>query len=100
MEGADLQGYGEGLFHPAAAPSLMHPWCQCRYEKVFKDPEDYGSGNRDLPPERELSGTDVEDLLNDLEGDRTITEKYVQSQKKMAQEHLDAARGVAEEIMQ
>jgi len=100
MESADLQGYGEGLFHPAAAPSLVHPWCQCRYEKVFKEPEEYGTPNRNLPPEQELEEDDVETKLNELEGDRTITEKYVQSQRKMAQEHLDAARGVAEQVMQ
>jgi len=38
MEAANLQGYGQGLFHPAAAPSHVHPFCQCRYEKVFFDP--------------------------------------------------------------
>jgi hypothetical protein len=99
MEAADLQGYGAGLYHPAAAPSLVHPWCQCRFEKSFKEPEDYGTGNRELPPERELSSTDVEDLLQDLDGPRTITESYVESQRQMAQEHLDAARSVAEELM-
>jgi len=99
LEAADLHGYGSGLYHPAAAPSHAHPFCQCRYERVFFDPEDYGSGMRDLPPERELSETTVEDLLNELEGNRSITEKYVQRQRDMAQEHLDAARGVAEELM-
>jgi len=99
LEAADVQGYGPGLYHPAAAPSHAHPFCQCRYEKVFFDPEDYGSGMRDLPRERELSETDVEDLLTDLEGNRSITEKYVKRQREVAQQHLDAARSVAEELV-
>jgi len=99
FENTDVQGYGEGLFHPAAAPSLVHPHCQCRYEKVYKEPENYGTPNRDLPPEQELSEDEMQERLDELEGDRSITEKYVQRQREMAQEHLDAAHNVADQLM-
>ena len=99
MEEADLYGYGEGLFHPAAAPSLMHPHCQCRYETVLKDPEDYGTRNRDLPDSAEVSEGAMRDALNGIDGERSITDAYVSSQSDMLQEHVNAAEGVAPALM-
>lgn len=100
LEQADLFGYGAGLYHPAGVPSLVHPHCQCRLETVLKDPEDYGSGNRALPDERELSKTSVGDLLRDMEGERTVTETYAERQTEMLNEHLSAAFEAGREIMQ
>ena len=99
MEEADLYGYGEGLFHPAAAPTLMHPHCQCRYETVLKDPEDYGTGNRDLPESAEVSEEAMRDALSGIDGERSITDAYVSSQSDMLQEHVDAAEEVAPSLM-
>lgn len=99
LEQADLYGYGEGLYHPAAAPSLVHPHCQCRYESVLKDPQDYGTGNRPLPDERELSSTTVGDVMRAMEGDRNVTETYAENQTEMLQDQLDAAREVAPGLM-
>jgi hypothetical protein len=99
LEQADLYGYGEGLYHPAAAPSLVHPHCQCRYETVLKDPEDYGTGNRDLPDEADLDAGDVGEAMRGIEGDRTVTETYAENQTEMLQDQLDAAREVAPSLM-
>jgi hypothetical protein len=98
LETTDLFGYGEGLFHPAAAPSLVHPHCMCRYESVMKDPEDYGTPSRDLPDQPEVPQTLVDEALKALEGDRTVTEAYAKSQTEMLDEHLDAAFSVAEQL--
>jgi len=99
MEQTDLYGFGEGLFHPAVAPSLVHPFCQCRYEKVLKDPADYGDGNRDLPDELDATEELIQDALDRLEGERSITDAYVSSQRDMLQEHVDAARSVADDLL-
>jgi hypothetical protein len=99
LEQADLYGYGQGLYHPAAAPSLVHPHCQCRYETVLKDPEDYGTGNRDLPDEADLDAGDVGEAMRGIEGDRTVTETYAENQTQMLQDQLDAAREVAPGLM-
>jgi hypothetical protein len=99
LEQADLYGYGEGLYHPAAVPSLIHPHCQCRVETVLKDPEDYGTGNRDLPDEADLDAGDVGEAMRGIEGDRTVTETYAENQTEMLQDQLDAAREVAPGLM-
>ena len=99
MEEADLYGYGEGLFHPAVAPALVHPFCQCRYETVLKDPEDYGTGNRDLPDQLEVEEGRLRDAMEGIEGERSITDAYVSNQRDMLQEHVDAARGVADQLI-
>ncbi len=99
LEQADLYGYGEGLYHPAAAPSLVHPHCQCRYETVLKDPEDYGTGNRDLPDEADLDAGDVGEAMRGIDGDRTVTDTYAENQTQMLQDQLDAAREVAPSLM-
>ncbi len=99
LEQADLYGYGDGLYHPAAAPSLVHPHCQCRYETVLKNPEDYGTGNRDLPDEADLDAGDVGEAMRGIEGDRTVTDTYAEDQTQMLQDQLDAAREVAPGLM-
>lgn len=100
LEESDLYGYGPGLFHPAVAPSLVHPHCQCRYESILKEPEDYGTPNRTLPDEREVSETTVENVMKAMDGDRTVTDRYVETQTKQLQDHLDAARDVADQLVQ
>jgi hypothetical protein len=100
LEQTDLFGYGEGLFHPAGVPALVHPHCQCRVETVLKAPEEYGTSNRALPDERELSETTVGDLLQGMEGERTVTDAYAQRQTEMLNEHFSAAFEAGRQIMQ
>jgi len=99
MEEADLYGYGPGLFHPAAAPSLMHPHCQCRVESVLKDPEDYGTGNRDLPDELDVSRGQIRETMEGIDGERTVTDAHVRNQTEMLEEHAEAAEEVAPDLM-
>jgi hypothetical protein len=99
LESQDLFGYGGGLYHPAAAPSLVHPFCQCRYESVLKEPKDYGEPNRPLPEERKFSATSLEEVMKEMEGERSITEKYAQRQAEAANEHLAAAFKAGRKIL-
>jgi len=99
MEQKDLFGFGDGLFHPAMAPSLVHPFCQCRYETVLKDPDDYGTGNRPLPDVGDRDPVEVGEALRSIEGDRTVTETYAENQTEMLQDQLDAAREVAPQLV-
>lgn len=100
LEQADLFGYGEGLYHPAGVPALVHPHCQCRVETVLKPPEEYGTPNRSLPDERELSETTVGETLRAMEGERTVTEKYAQRQAEALNQHLSAAFEAGRRMMQ
>jgi hypothetical protein len=100
LEQADLFGYGEGLYHPAGVPALVHPHCQCRVETVLKPPEEYGTPNRELPKERELSETTVGEALQEMEGERTVTEKYARRQTEALNQHLSAAFEAGRRMMQ
>jgi hypothetical protein len=100
LEQADLFGYGEGLYHPAGVPALVHPHCQCRVENVLKPPEEYGTPNRELPEERELSETTVGEALREMEGERTVTERYAQRQAEALNEHLSSAFEAGRRMMQ
>lgn len=100
LEQTDLFGYGEGLYHPAGVPALVHPHCQCRVETILKDRGDYSTSNRPLPEERELSETTVGELLRDMDGERTVTETYAQRQTEMLNEHFSAAFEAGRQIVQ
>ena len=100
LEQTDLFGYGEGLYHPAGVPALVHPHCQCRVETVLKDGGDYSRSNRPMPEERELSESTVGDLLREIGGERTVTDKYAQRQTEMLNEHFAAAFEAGRQIMQ
>lgn len=96
----DLQGFGRGLFHPAAVPSLPHPFCQCHTDAVTKDPEDFGSGPRDLPDRVEYDPQEIGDRMRELGGERTITDAYQQRQTQELNGALSAARDAADDLIQ
>jgi hypothetical protein len=68
-------------------------------ETVLKDPEDYGTGNRDLPDEADLDAGDVGEAMRGIEGNRTVTDTYAENQTEMLQDQLDAAREVAPSLV-
>lgn len=80
LERQDLYGYGPGLYHPETVPSLPHPYCMCFTTTVLRDPADYGGSGRELPDEPAVTEADVERIMQEVGGERTVTEKHVQRQ--------------------
>jgi hypothetical protein len=81
LAAADPHGYGEGLYHPSVAPALPHPHCQCRVRVVLHEPENWGQ-DRPRPDRPELSDTTVRGILEQAEGQRTVTEDHVKWQRR------------------
>jgi hypothetical protein len=82
------------------ANNLLVSNCQCRVENVMKPPEEYGTSNRALPDKRELSETTVGEALREMEGERTVTEKYAQRQAEALNRHLSSAFEAGRRMMQ
>jgi len=79
---ADPFGYGPGRYHPEAVPILPHPHCECRIEVVLVEPEDWPA-DRDVPDQPDAGDIDVEGIMRDTDGERTVTEAHVSSQSEM-----------------
>jgi hypothetical protein len=88
---ADLHGYGSGIYHPKTVPSLPHPHCECRQRTILKSESDFFSGeSRDIPDEPNLEFGEVKRLMEDMEGERTITEAHVANQLGMLRNVINA----------
>ena len=84
LEKQDIHGFGPGLYHPSRCPSHPHPHCMCRVETVLREPQDYGGPTkRSIPGQPNVSDERMREALESLEGDRTVTDKYVKSQRQM-----------------
>lgn len=83
----DLHGYGPGLYHTRYCPSHPHPNCECRMQAVLKDPNDWGNEDRPAPDKPDVS--DLRSVLEQMDGDRTITDKYTAAQQRELQRIID-----------
>ena len=92
FERANLHGFGGGLYHPGTAPANPHPFCMCWCRAVLKDPEDWGSGNREVPEPDEASAAGVKEVLAGAPGGRKLTDAFVDRQAKVANRHLKLAK--------
>jgi CRISPR/Cas system-associated endoribonuclease Cas2 len=81
------------------ANNLLISNCQCRYEDVLKAPEDYGTGNRDLPDELDVSRGQIRETMEGIDGERSVTDAHVRNQTEMLEEHAEAAEEVAPDLM-
>jgi hypothetical protein len=76
---ADLYGYGAGLYHPATVPALPHPHCECSIETVLKDVSEWFSGDsREVPGEPDLKYGRVRSMMEEAEGERSLTQDYLE----------------------
>lgn len=80
MAQQDLHGYGAGMYHPETVPSLTHPRCQCWKEAVIRPRSEWGAPNRPRPDRPKVAESGVRKVLEETEGQRTVTDKYVQNQ--------------------
>jgi len=76
---ADLYGYGEGVYPPATVPSLPHPHCECSQSTILKSPSEWFSGeSREVPDEPDLKYGPVRSMMEEADGDRTLTQSYIE----------------------
>lgn len=83
LEAADRHDYGRGLYHPQTAPSLPHPHCECRIQTVLKPPSEWTEGNRPIPDRPSVTKAGVRELMEQVEGRRTVTDAHVRNQREM-----------------
>lgn len=84
LESRDMHGFGPGLYHPSRCPSHPHPHCMCRVETVLREPQDYGGPTQRTTPDKpDIDEDQMRRALESLEGDRTVTDAYVRSQRQM-----------------
>ena len=83
----DVHGYGPGLYHTRYCPSHPHPNCECRMQTVLKHPDDWGDEDRPAPDKPDIS--DLRSTLEQMEGDRTITDDYSAAQQRELQRVVD-----------
>lgn len=77
---ADLYGYGAGVYHPATVPSLPHPHCECRQSTILKPVSEWFSGeSREIPDQPDLQYGRVRSMMEDAEGDRSLTQGYLET---------------------
>lgn len=92
---ADLHGFGAGVYHKATAPSLLHPFCQCRVVAVLREPSAWDDPPRDVPTPRPvpagLADRTMQQATATADNPRTITPKHIDRQRRMAEEALQAA---------
>jgi phage baseplate assembly protein W len=82
LAAADPFGYGPGRYHPEAVPILPHPHCECRIEVVLVEPDDWPA-DRDVPDQPGAGDIDVEGIMQNTDGERTVTEAHVSNQSDM-----------------
>jgi len=91
LANADLYGHGEGVYPKSVVPSLPHPHCECRQRVVLKDPSDwFGGDDRPVPDEPDIGEAAVRDLMDDMDGERTVTGSHVANQSDMLRRVLSA----------
>lgn len=78
----DLYGFGAGKYHPKTTPSHPHTNCECSIAVVTADPSDWGRIDNERPDAFDVQEQELRSALEDLPGDRTITEAYVARVKR------------------
>jgi len=73
----DLYDFGAGLYHPKTTPSHPHPSCECSITVVTKPREAWGRTTDERPDAFDIDPDEVRELLQDLPGERTITDAHV-----------------------
>jgi len=74
----DLYDFGPGLYHPRTTPSHPHTNCECSIAIVTKDPSDWGRTTNERPKAFDIREEEVRSRLEELPGDRTITDAHVE----------------------
>lgn len=77
----DLYDFGPGLYHPRSVPSHPHANCECEIEVVTKDPQDWGKTTRERPDAFDINEKELRSDLQDLPGERSITDAHVRRVK-------------------
>jgi len=64
------------------ANNLLVSNCECRINAVLIEPDDWPA-DRDVPERPEAEAIDVEGIMRDTDGERTVTEAHVSNQSDM-----------------